>query len=61
MKLALLFYSTLNPKVRKLVRLTMEDREKVLEDVKLLRGKKEVEGRRELLLGKDVDDDDIDN
>ena len=60
-KSALLFYSTLNPKVRKLVRLTMEDREKVLEDVKLLRGKKEVEGRRELLLGKDVDDDDIDN
>lgn len=57
----LLFYTTLNPKIRKLVRLTMEDRQKAMEDVILLHGKKEVEGRRQILLGKEVSIDDIDN
>ena len=57
----LLFYTTLNPKIRKLVRLTMEDRKKAMEDVILLHGKKEVDGRKAILLGKDVDIDDIDN
>lgn len=57
----LLFYSTLNPKIRKLVRLTMEDRKKAMEDVILLHGKKEVDGRKAILLGKNVDIDDIDN
>jgi DNA gyrase subunit B len=57
----LLFYSTLNPKIRKLVRLTMDDRQKAMEDVLLLHGKKEVDGRRNILLGKDVSIDDIDN
>lgn len=59
----LLFWTTLNPKVRKLVRLTMEDREKVLETVNALHGAgpKNAERRRDLLERADISDDDIDN
>ena len=57
----LLFYSTLNPKVRKLIRLTMEDRKQAMESVLKLHGKKYAEVRKQMLLDAEVDDDDIDN
>lgn len=57
----LMFYSTLNPKVRKLVRLTMEDREQVLREMRILHGEKFAEERRQILLNMELDPDDIDN
>lgn len=59
----LLFWTTLNPKVRKLIRLTMEDREEVLRSVSVLHGSgdKNAELRRELLDRAEITDDDIDN
>ena len=57
----LMFYSTLNPKVRKLVRLTMEDREEVLREMRILHGEKFAEERRQMLLDMELDPDDIDN
>lgn len=59
----LLFTTSLNPKTRRLIRLTMEDRERVLEDVMMLhkKGDKYAEARRQLLANADITDDDIDN
>ena len=57
----LLFTTTMNPKTRKLVRLTMEDRERAIKDMMLLHGAKNVEQRRQLLLNARIDNDDIDN
>ena len=57
----LMFYSTLNPKVRKLVRLTMDDREEVLREMRILHGEKFSEERRQILLNMELDPDDIDN
>lgn len=57
----LLFTTTMNPKTRKLVRLTMEDRERAIQDVMMLHGAKNVEQRRRMLLDARIDDDDIDN
>ena len=59
----LLFWTTLNPKVRKLIRLTMEDRERVLDTVAALHGSgpKNAEKRRDLLDRAEITDDDIDN
>ena len=51
----------MNPKTRKLVRLTMEDRERAIKDMMLLHGAKNVEQRRQLLLNARIDNDDIDN
>lgn len=56
----LLFTTTMNPKTRKLVRLTMEDRDRAIEHMLLLHGSKNVEGRRQLMLNTKIDDDDID-
>ena len=60
-KAELLFWTTLNPKVRKLIRLTMEDRNKVLETVKVLHGSKTSELKRQMLDRAVITDDDIDN
>ena len=57
----LMFYSTLNPKVRKLIRLTMDDRQKAMQEMMILHGKKYSEERRNMLLSMDIDPDDIDN
>ena len=57
----LLFYSTLNPKVRKLIKLTMDDRDEALKSIMILRGSKYAESRRNILISKDIDDDDLDN
>ena len=57
----LLFYSTLNPKVRKLVKLTMDDVDETLKSVMILRGSKYAENRRNILISKDISDDDLDN
>ena len=57
----LMFYSTLNPKVRKLVRLTMDDRKKVMEDLALLHGKNNAQARRDMLFAMDIEEDDLDN
>lgn len=59
-KAMLLFETTVNPKTRKLIRLTMEDREKALQTMKLLHGD-DAAAKRELLRFADIDDDDIDN
>lgn len=56
----LLFTATINPKSRKLIRLTMEDREKAINDMLLLHGSKNVDARRQLLLSASIDKDDID-
>lgn len=56
----LLFETTLNPKTRKLVRLTMDDRDKVMQTMRLLHGD-DAEAKRELLKSVEIDDDDIDN
>ncbi len=56
----LLFLSAMNPRTRKLVRLTMEDRQRAIETMNMLHMDKFVEDRRQLLLTSDVDDDDID-
>lgn len=56
----LLFETTLNPKTRKLVRLTMDDRDRAIQTMRLLHGK-DAAAKRELLMAADIDDDDIDN
>ena len=57
----LLFYTTLNPKVRKLIRLTMDDYEKALRDMDNLHGKKNVEFRRNLLKTIEITSEDLDS
>lgn len=59
----LMFLTSLNPKTRKLIRLTMEDREKVIDAVLKLHGKdpKYREARRQLLANADITYDDLDN
>ena len=57
----LLFYTTLNPKVRHLIRLTMDDRDAALDTFNKLHGSNTSEFRRQLLLTATISDDDIDN
>ena len=57
----LLFYTTLNPKVRKLIRLTMDDYKKTLKDMDNLHGKKNVQFRRDLLKTIDITPEDLDS
>lgn len=56
----LLFTATINPKTRKLYRLTMQDRDRAIKDMLLLHGSKSVAARRDLLLSAVIDKDDID-
>ena len=56
----LLFTATINPKTRKLVRLTMDDRDRVIKAMLELHGAKNVEIRKSMLLNADIDKDDID-
>lgn len=56
----LLFTATINPKTRKLYRLTMEDRDRAIKEMLILHGSKNVEARRNMLLSSNVDKDDID-
>jgi DNA gyrase/topoisomerase IV subunit B len=56
----LLFTATINPKTRKLVRLTMEDRDRVIKSMLDLHGMKNVDVRKAMLLNADIDKDDID-
>ena len=57
----LLFYSTLNPKIRKLVRLTMDDQDEALKQIMILRGSKFAADRRQMFIDMEIDDDDLDN
>ena len=57
----LLFYTTLNPKVRHLIRLTMDNRDAAMETFHNLHGSNTSEFRRQLLLTATISDDDIDN
>lgn len=57
----LLFYTTLNPKVRRLVRLTMDNPEAACDTFNKLHGKTNAEYRRQLLLTANISDEDIDN
>ena len=59
----LMFATSLNPKTRKLIRLTMEDRDKALETVFILHGKgdKPREARRKLIREAEITIDDLDN
>jgi DNA gyrase subunit B len=57
----LLFYTTLNPKVRHLIRLTMDDKDAALNTLHNLHGSNTSEFRRNLLLNATISDDDIDN
>lgn len=56
----LLFTATINPKTRKLVRLTMEDRDRVIKAMLDLHGMKNVDVRKSMLLNANIDKDDID-
>ena len=56
----LLFTSAINPKTRKLVRLTMEDRDRVIQTMLNLHGMKNVDIRKSMLIEANVDKDDID-
>ena len=56
----LLFTATINPKTRKLIRLTMEDRDRVIKAMLDLHGSKNVDVRKAMLLNADIDKDDID-
>lgn len=56
----LLFTATINPKTRKLVRLTMEDRDRVINAMLELHGMKNVDIRKAMLLNANIDKDDID-
>lgn len=57
----LLFYTTLNPKVRHLIRLTMDNRDAAIETFHNLHGANTSEFRRQLLLNATISDEDIDN
>jgi DNA gyrase subunit B len=56
----LLFTATINPKTRRLVRLTMEDRDRVIKAMLDLHGMKNVDIRKAMLLNANIDKDDID-
>jgi DNA gyrase/topoisomerase IV subunit B len=56
----LLFTAAINPKTRKLVRLTMEDRDRVIKTMLDLHGMKNVDVRKNMLIEANVDKDDID-
>lgn len=56
----LLFTATINPKTRRLVRLTMEDRDRVIKAMLDLHGMKNVDVRKAMLLNASIDKDDID-
>jgi DNA gyrase/topoisomerase IV subunit B len=56
----LLFTATINPKTRKLVRLTMDDRDRVIKAMLDLHGMKNVDVRKNMLINANVDKDDID-
>lgn len=56
----LLFETTVNPKTRRLIRLTMEDREKAIKTMELLHGDDAL-AKRDLLESAEIDEDDIDN
>lgn len=56
----LLFLTAVNPKTRRLTRLTMEDRERAIAQMRVLHVDQLVEDRRQLLLNASIDDDDID-
>ena len=56
----LLFTAAINPKTRKLVRLTMEDRDRVIKTMLDLHGTKNVDVRKNMLIEADIDKDDID-
>ena len=56
----LLFTATINPKTRKLIRLTMEDRDRVIKNMLDLHGMKNVDVRKAMLLNATIDKDDID-
>lgn len=56
----LLFTATINPKTRKLVRLTMEDRDRVIKSMLDLHGMRNVDIRKAMLLNANIDKDDID-
>ena len=57
----LMFKTVLNPLYRRLIKLTMDDKNKVMETVYLLHGKKNPDKRRELLDSIRITYDDIDN
>ena len=56
----LLFTATINPKTRKLIRLTMDDRDRVINGMLDLHGMKNVDVRKSMLLNANIDKDDID-
>lgn len=56
----LLFTAAMNPKTRKLIRLTMDDRDRVIKTMLELHGTKNVDIRKSMLIEANVDKDDID-
>ena len=59
----LMFATSLNPKTRKLTRLTMDDRQKAIDTVFILHGKgnKPRQARRDLIANAEITIDDLDN